>query len=150
MHISPVSFGKTVRVQNKNLAYKIADVVNGSYSEPVDKSFKKQVKKIFDDVKPSVSWDEKATVWQVEDDAFFVLSGKEAKESMEYRAEFEDSLEWAGQYYGSGELLDASAEEYGKTLADKIKSLVERTKESYTLTAQNFGDNKISLKKSYK
>jgi len=144
MNINPISFGKTIKVQNEKLAYQVRDIANRYHQELKTDRFEKQVAKTFDDIR-SDYWAEQATVWET-DDGFYVLSGKEAKESMKYRAQYEDAIENAGRYYGAGDLLDISIETYGEDLNKQITELIERTKEPYTLATEVI-DGKTYLKK---
>ena len=144
MNVNPISFGKTIKVQNEKLAYQVRDIANRYQYELKTDRFEKQVAKTFDDIRPDY-WAEQATVWET-DDGFYVLSGEEAKESMKYRAEYEDAVENAGRYYGAGDLLDTSIEIYREDLNKQITQLIERTKESYTLAIEVI-DGKTYLKK---
>ncbi len=143
MKVNPISFGKTIKVQNEKLAKKIEIAANDVYSkEQISDSFKKQVREIFDDATPDSPWDEKVTYWETKN-GFYVLSGKEAKEGYKFVAQWDDANIRAGEYYGACDFLDIAYEEHATIRDKQVNELIERTKEPYTLTQSPDGDRLI-------
>ena len=95
MNINPISFGKTIKVENIDQVEIITSAANGTpaYFSPVTDSFVRQVKEVFDDIpfEDGVALrDERAETHfgTQKDDTIYILSGKEAKEYNDYRREW--------------------------------------------------------------
>ena len=85
MRISPVSFGKTVRVLgNRQIAQDMVQLANAKKTKAANTVYQKEIKKVFDDIEVTHTNDsKKAILWETYD-GFYILSGSEAKRARKF------------------------------------------------------------------
>lgn len=157
MNINPISFGKTIKVENIDQVEIITSAANGTPAccfSPVADSFVRQVKEVFDDIPfedEEALWDERAQAYfdTQKDDTIYILSGKEAKEYNDYRREWIQANGEAYKDYGKNPSFDIEA--FSKAIQEKldkqINKLIERTKKPYSLAIENTGKSNMRLMK---
>ena len=144
MNISPVSFGKTVRVRGKfEDALKIANAANG-YSG--NEKFKKAVQKIFDDVQTTGKHsDFHAHVFETDKGTCYVLTGEESKKAYEIRAAELTEAETLAN--GNADLFDIELEAARKEIDEKITQLITETKSPFVVKIVKDANGKDRLHK---
>ncbi len=142
MNISPVSFGRTVKVNAPyHIAQQAANLVNDFNVSPEEKKVQKQLKSLFSDR----SKDGEARVISLDKNTSYILSGDESEKANTFRFEMEEAIEAAGEYYGSGKLLDISIETESERYEDLIKSLISKTEDG-TILDIDYDENRQQIK----
>ena len=130
MNISPITFGKTVRVRGTfQDALKIANAANG-YSK--NEKLKKDVQKIFDDVQSTgKNSDYEAQVFETNKGDCYILTGIESQKAYQIRHELLEEAERNAR--GIADLFDIELEAASKEIKEKITGLVEETKAQFVV-----------------
>ena len=131
MNISPVSFGKTVRVfMPENSAYELANILNSKSVKVDEKALQEDAKEIFDD-----TFEGHAVVCSPDDGkSFYILSGNEASRLHDIRVKVIDTLEAICSLYEEGTLLDRNINYIFKRENQEVNNLISGTKESFILS----------------
>ena len=85
MRVTPVSFGKTVRVLgNKQIAKDMVQLANAKKTKAANTVYQKEIKRVFDDIEVTPTNDsKKAMLWETYD-GLYILSGSEAKRARKF------------------------------------------------------------------
>ncbi len=125
MHISPISFGRTVKVNAPyHVAQQAANLVNDYNVSPEEKKVQKQLKTLFFDR----TKDGEARVYSTSPNTSYIFSGEESEHANALRFEMEEAIEAGREYYGADNpLADITFECESDRYEDLMKLLISET-----------------------
>lgn len=131
MNISPVSFGKTVRVNMpEESVYELANLVNSRFAGRADRQLQKDAKAIFSD-----TYEGCAVVCSPDEGkSYYILSGLDASRLNNIRRKINENLELAASLYEEGPLLESHIRYIYKREKQEVNNLINGTKEGFILS----------------
>lgn len=144
MKITPISFGKTVKINaSETAAHEAASLINNPQVDKCCKTVQNKLKQTFNDVTQRGE----AYVYTIpEEKETFILTGKESEKASEYYEDMIDDTEEMGRYYGAGHLLDISINATFERFQERMKSLINSTRENYEILL-DFDERKSKIHK---
>ena len=144
MNIAPISFGKTIKINASEVAaHEAAFLINNPNVDKCCKSVQNKLKQVFDDA----SKRGEAYVYTIpEEKETFILTGKESEKATEYYVDMVDDTEEMGRYYGAGHLFDISSNAAVERFQERMKSLINSTREDYEISL-DFDERKSKIHK---
>lgn len=136
MRLSPVSFGKTVRVLgNRQIAQDMVQLANAKKTKSVNTVYQKEIKRVFDDIEVTPTNDsKKAMLWEA-NDGIYILSGTEAKRAKKIIQDKVDANFAASEiHWGRIYIYKDTADKNDKRMKERIEKLIEETKEPYGIS----------------
>lgn len=143
MNISPINFGKIVLVEGpRKVAGTIMHYANTPSVNALDKKFKKEVNKVFNDTKKG-----SAEVWIQPDGFMYIFSGKDSLQLHNCLRERENAVVDVWKEYQSGEMHDLMLQTKAEVCVDKIQDLIEKNIEPYAISIDYDENKKMHLSK---
>ncbi|MBQ8634692.1 hypothetical protein IJ425_00880 [bacterium] len=136
MRVTPVSFGKTVRVfGNRQIAQDMVQLANAKKTKAANTVYQKEIKRVFNDIEITPTNDsQKAMLWET-DEGLFILSGKEAKQARRCIQDKIQANEAASEiHWGRVYIYKATADKNDVLMRERIKKLIAQTKEPYAIS----------------
>ena len=130
MNVSPISFGKIVQIRgSRSVAGTIMNYANTPNARNLDKNFKRDVNKVFNDVKKG-----SAEVWEQPDGSTYIFSGEDTLQLSKYLKEREEAVADVWWNYKDEELQSIMTQVKAEVCIDKIEDLIDKKLEPYALT----------------
>lgn len=136
MRVTPVSFGKTVRVLgNKQIAKDMVQLANAKKTKAANTVYQKEIKRVFDDIEVTPTNDsKKAMLWETYD-GLYILSGSEAKRARKFMQDKMDANLKASEIHcGRVYIYKDAAMKNDKLMRERIEKLIAETKEPYAIS----------------
>ena len=136
MGVTPVSFGKTVRVLgNKQIVQDMVQLANAKKTKAANTVYQKEIKRVFDDIEVTPTNDsKKAMLWETYD-GIYILSGTEAKRARKIIQDKVDANFAASEiHWGRIYIYKDAAMKNDKLMRERIEKLIEETKEPYGIS----------------
>ncbi len=139
MNISPISFGKTIKVNSSaSNAEKIAYYANGCRLKGTDLNVSRQAKEIFNDAQEG-----EATVVGLKDSGdIYIVSGKESTKIKELQNKLFDTITSSYNNHGAGSLCCDMCNIAHQEYLEGVERIVRATRAPYSIDVQTNPDNK--------
>ena len=136
MRISPISFGKTVRVLgNRPIAQEMVQLANAKKTKSSNTVYQKEIKRVFDDIEVTPTNDlKKAMLWETYD-GLYILSGSEAKRAKKIIQDKIVANDKASEiHWGRVYIYKDTAMKNDKLMRERIEKLIAETIEPYAIS----------------
>lgn len=133
MKISPVSFGKAVKINgSKEQAFDIARLANDRKAQKSERKAQKEVKAIFDDAYTAPA---QVAVFKTRGkENVYIVSGKEAAKFEELNDKLVNNIILAGTVLGKGDKFNHICKQQMQKNNKEVRNIVLNSAENYSIT----------------
>ena len=136
MRVTPISFGKTVRIlSNRQGVQDMVQLANAKKTKAANTVYQKEIKRVFDDIEISPTNDsKKAMLWETYD-GLYILSGSEAKRARRIIQDKIVANDKASEiHWGRVYIYKDTAMKNDKLMRERIEKLIAETQEPYAIS----------------
>ena len=136
MRVTPISFGKTVRIlSNRQGVQDMVQLANAKKTKAANTVYQKEIKRVFDDIEISPTNDsKKAMLWETYD-GLYILSGSEAKRARRIIQDKIVANDKASEiHWGRVYIYKDTAMKNDKLMRERIEKLIAETIEPYAIS----------------
>lgn len=144
MNISPVSFGKTVKLtsDHNKAAERVADLINGKKAKTKEKEAQRQLQKYFDDVAISPARAVEICTNDIDNpNAYYIVTGEASKQINKILGPYDFMAEQVKLEYGENSIQFFDLDEHYDQYSDAIGEVILDTDDSVVLDVK-YDDSK--------